>query len=153
MWGALARGLLYPPQLPPLIQDVAWQGRTRSLASIWRGNVGAPAQQPECWAKADVAPALAQIFRFELYSGRPATESGGGLSGHSAIRIRFRCVLVIVSFLYALGRTLLFCINRAPFGVAKRAGQYVAELAANLPNTWHMAVQVQPRGMSAAGGS
>src|ERR1700732_280888 len=62
----------------------------------------------------------------------PATESGGGLSGHSAIRIRFRCVLVIVSFLYALGRTLLFCINRAPFGVAKRAGQYVAELAANL---------------------
>jgi hypothetical protein len=40
--------------------------------------------------------------------------------------------IVIVSFLYALGRTLLFCINRAPFGVAKRAGQYVAELAANL---------------------
>src|SRR5260370_38057944 len=32
----------------------------------------------------------------------------------------------------SLGRTLLFCINRARFGVAKRAGQYVAELGANL---------------------
>jgi hypothetical protein len=42
------------------------------------------------------------------------------------------CSSEISSFLYALGRTFLFYVNRAPFGVGKRTGQYVAELAENL---------------------